>query len=284
MQRTAAAFSAILLLGSAPAFAGSLSYSNFTSTSGLNLTGNASVSSSGALILTPQMQYAAGAALTSTALSLGTDPNFATTFQFSIDTTGGSAQSANGFAFVLTSDATGVGTANQMLGLTSAPSLAVEFSDYGNHNLNPAIGHGLYNSNLVAAIQNGDTMVAGNSTSSYGSPGPTSCINPGSGVNCMNNDTVWTANISYQNGLLTVTMQDGTNAATTVINNYAIALADSAFIGFSGSTGSFYQSVNILNWTLNYNNASAIPEPVAGGLLCVGLAALGFVRSRQRAA
>jgi len=281
MTRTAAAFGAALILASVPAVAGTLTYANFSNTNGLTLGGDAATSS-GALVLTPQMQFAAGAALTSTALSLGTDPNFSTAFQFQMLTNGGSSASANGFAFVLTSDPTNVGTSNQMMGLTTAPSVAVEFSDYGNPHLNPSIGNGLYNSNLVAAIQNGNTVVAGNSTNSYGSPGPTSCVNPGSGVNCMNNDTVWTANISYQNGLLTVTMQDAGQSAITVISNYAIALASSAYVGFSGSTGAAYESVNILNWTLNYN-ASSIPEPVTGGLMAVGLAALGFVRSRRRA-
>jgi hypothetical protein len=282
MTRTAATLGAALFLASAPAFAGSLTYTDFSDTSGLSLTGQAATSS-GALILTPQMKYAAGAALTSTALSLGVDPNFSTTFQFQMLTNGGSASSANGFAFVLTSDATNVGTNNQMLGLTTAPSLAVEFSDYGNKNLNPSSGSGLYNSNLVAAIQNGNTVVAGNSTSSYGSPGPQNCVNPGSGVNCMNNDTVWTANITYQHGLLTVTMQDAGQSATTVISNYAIALANIAYVGFSGSTGAAFESVNILDWTMNYDS-STIPEPVTGGLMIVGLAAIGFVRSRRRAA
>jgi hypothetical protein len=278
MKTQALAFGALVVMAGAPAFASptTISYGDFSNTAGLSVTG-AATTSTGALVLTPEAQFQAGAALTSSALALGPTPSFSTSFQFQIATT--SSTTANGFAFVLTSDPTNVGAANGQLGLTNATSLAVEFSDYGNKNLNPSIGNKLYNSNLVAAIQNGNTLVAGNNAASYGSPGgATSCVTPGSGTACMNNGTVWTANISYANGLLTVALQDG-GAVYNVITNYAIALGANVYAGFSGSTGAQFDSVAISNWSMTYNN---VPEPMTVGMFGVGIAALGFIRNRRR--
>jgi len=294
MKAHAIAAGAAVLLASVPAFAGptTITYNDFSNTTGLSLAsgcatvatpssttpqGCAETVANGVLNLTPQAQFQAGAALTSAALALGPTPSFSTSFNFDFATTPG-VSSANGFAFVLTSNPAGVGTSNGSLGLTTATSLAVEFSDYGNSHLNPAIGNGLYNSNLVAAIQNGNTVVAGNPTGSYGSPGGTTNCST-TGVNCLNNGTVWTANISYANGLLNVVLVDGANVFN-VITNYAIALAGNVYAGFSGSTGGAYQTAQINSWTLTYNN---VPEPMTAGLFGVGLAALGVIRSRRRA-
>jgi hypothetical protein len=280
MKTYALAASALLLTASAPAFAGSFTYNGFTeSDPSLVFVGDTSATG-GALALTPtQAQFDAGAAYTSAALALGASPNFTASFQFSIASN--TTPTANGFAFVLTSDPGQMGVSNQGLGIgTSATSLAVEFSDYGNKTLNPQIGNNLYNSNLVAAISNGNTQVAGNATGSYGSPGGiSSCIGTQTkGNGCMNNGDVWTADISYIAGKIYVTLQDGATVYANVINGYTIALGSNVYAGFSGSTGSFADSVSILNWTMSYN----VPEPMTIGMFGVGLAALGFMRKKSR--
>ena len=279
MRTQVLAAGALFLMAGAPAFADSLAYGSFTGTEpGLTYAGQATASG-GSLVLTPQAQFAAGAAYTNTALALGASPNFSSTFTFNIKSAPG-VVTANGFAFVLSSNPAGYGTSNQSLGLTNATSLAIEFSDFGNKNLNPLVSPGVYNSNLVAAIQNGNTNVQSNSPFSYGSPGPSSCVGTQvSGNGCMNNGDVWTASITYANGLLNVALKDGAGGFVSVISNYAITLASSVYAGFTGSTGAFYQSVDIDSWSLTSNS---VPEPMTVGMFGVGIAALGYIRSRRR--
>jgi hypothetical protein len=283
MKTTIVAASALLLMASVPAFAGSLNYPGFnTNDTSLTFVGDVSATG-GPLAITPDaVTNAAGAAYTTNALALGSSPNFTSSFQFSI-ANGSTLPTANGFAFVLTSDPTGLGAAHGSLGLTGATSLAVEFSDYGNKNQNPLVSQSeatsVYNSNLVAAISNGNTVVAGNPTGSYGSPGPQSCVGKQtSGNGCMNNGDVWTADISYVAGKLTVALEDGAGQFITVISGYAIALGSNVYAGFTGSTGTFTDSVSILNWSMTYD----VPEPMTVGMFGVGIAALGFMRSRRR--
>jgi hypothetical protein len=282
MKTYASAASALLLMASAPAFAGSLTYNGFDeSDPSLTFVGD-TTATGGALAITPtQATNDVGAAYTSTALALGASPSFTTSFQFSI--AGNANPTANGFAFVLTSDPTQMGLTHQSLGIgTTATSLAVEFSDYGNPHNNPLVGNGVYNSNLVAAITNGNTTVSGNPSGSYGSPGGvSSCVGVQTkGNGCMNNGDVWTADISYIAGKLYVSLEDGAGGFLSVINGYAIALGSNVYAGFSASTGSFSDSVSILNWNMTYNN---VPEPMTIGMFGVGLAALGFMRTRRRA-
>ena len=286
MKHLTFAASAVLLAASAPAFADSFTYPTFTNAQNLNFNGAASVSG-GDVVLTPNnVDHDEGAVYYAKALSLGPDPSFNTSFQFTIASPS-SGPTANGFAFFLATDPSQIGTpanGNGNLGLTPAASLAVEFSDFG-HVGNPIVGFNgkktIYNSNLVAAITGGNTNVLGNSPTSYGSPGNvTSCVGTQTpGNNCMNNGDVWTADISYVAGRLTVTVQDAAGQVFTVINGYLIALsAGNFYAGFSGSTGGSSDSVSILDW-----NFTDVPEPMAAGLFGVGVAALGFLRSRRRA-
>ena len=286
MKHLTLAASALLLTASAPAFADSFTYPNFNNTQNLAESGYAATSG-GALVLTPDNEkHYEGAAYYTTALSLGTNPSFNTSFQFSIASPA-SGPTANGFAFFLATSPAGIGSVangNGNLGLTPAASLAVEFSDFGNQVDNPQIGGGLYNSNLVAAITGGNTNLNGNPASSYGSPGGVnSCVGSQiSGNNCMNNGDVWTADISYVAGKLTVTVEDGAGQIFTVISGYGIALAGTFYAGFSGSTGGASDSVSILDWS--FTDGTPVPEPMTAGLFGVGVAALGYLRSRRRAA
>ena len=130
------------------------------------------------------------------------------------------------------------------LGLTPAASLAVEFSDYGNvrSTIRP-IGGGLYNSNLVAAITNGNTKVVGSSAFQLrlARAAWTSCVGTQTaGNSCMNNGDVWICRHLLRRGQV-----DGhgrgrrrcrcsrSSAATRM------ALAGTFYAGFSGSTGGF---------------------------------------------
>jgi hypothetical protein len=272
MRLNAFAAAALLVTASAPAFAGSIDISSLT-------TAGAATVSGGNLVLTPNnTQFAAGAGYLNQALALGGGASFDDTFTFSIASpTSGST--ANGFAFFLESSTAGLAASNANLGLTAASPLAVEFYDFQNKNNNPSIG-GVVDGNLVAAIQNGSTITTNNHASSYGSPGgKLNCSAGQPGANCLNNGTVWTADISYVAGKLYVSVQDGSGAVFEVINGYAIALAaGNYYTGFSGSTGSLTDSVTINSFS------SSVPEPMTLGMFGAGLAALGFARGRRRVA
>jgi hypothetical protein len=264
---------AFILAASAPAFAGSIDLTTLA-------TNGAASTGSGSLVLTPNnTQNAAGAGYLNTALALGTGANFSESFTFKISSpTAG--QTANGFAFFLSTNPAGTGASSTALGLTAADTLAVEFYDYGNKNLNPPVtgSSTLYNSNLVAAIQSGNTTVNGNPPASYGSPGPQSCVGTEkAGNGCMNNGDVWTADITYIAGKLTVSLSDAGAAFVTVISNYVIALGGGTnyYAGFTGSTGSATDSVAIETWS------QSVPEPMTLGMFGAGLAALGLVRRRR---
>src|SRR5271154_625900 len=123
------------IAASTAANADSITYANFLSTAGLTFGGSAAVVNTNQLALTPLSTLSSGAAYASNQFALGAGGYFSTSFQFQIDPN--PAQSgatkgvnANGFAFVLTSNPTGLGASNSSLGLTSANSLAIEFRTY----------------------------------------------------------------------------------------------------------------------------------------------------------
>jgi hypothetical protein len=84
------------------------SYSNFCGASGLTLVGNTAITSGGALRLTTNGGGEAGAAYSTTPITLGANATFSTTFQFQITQPGG-IDPADGIVFVLAANATGLG-------------------------------------------------------------------------------------------------------------------------------------------------------------------------------
>ena len=90
---------------------------------------------------------------------------------------------------------------------------------------------------------------------SYGFPyGIKHCTSGQSG--CLLNGDVWTANINYDGQAMTVILQDGSSAPTTVVDTYPISLtaytgSPDVFVGFTAGTGSASENTDLLNFKLN---------------------------------
>ncbi len=264
------------IVANSAAHADSITYADFLSTAGLTFQGSAAQVNSNQVALTPSANFSSGAAFASNQFALGAGGYFSTSFQFSIDPDP-SGTNANGFAFVLTSDATGLGTSSTSLGLTAANSLAIEFRTFNNSMTGPA-----GNNNLVGVAANGNLAYGSllGSGTPYGQP---TCDRLNyTQAGCLSNGDIWTANIKYQAGLLTVTLKDGQQSETTVISGLSLDLLSilgtgNVYAGFTGSTGAKQERVRLLDWSLS----SDVPEPVSIALFGVGLAALGMVRGRR---
>lgn len=271
----------IAALGSAPARASVvLSFPDFTGACGTTLTcvGNAAVAGT-VLKVTPALVGQSGAGYSNSAITLGTNASFSTTFQFQFTNTGGIAP-ADGITFVLAQNPTGLGGGGGGLGYVGVPhSVAIEFDTFNNGGLDVSSNH-------VAIDVNGVLT----NTATANPYGVATC-DFGSGhlqTGCMSNGHVWTVGIGYDGTNLTVTVQDDANPVQTVISSFPIDIAadlgtNTAFVGFTGGTGAGFENHDILNWQLANDTqlATTVPEPVSLALFALGLAGLRLTRRKQ---
>lgn len=255
-----------------------INYSSFAGACGTSLTcvGNAAEAGT-ALRVTPAVGSQSGAGYSNTAITLGVNATFSTTFQFRLTNPGG-IDPADGFTFVLAASPTGLGSAGGGLGYQGVPnSVAIEFDTFNNGGLDLSSNH--------VAINTGGVLT---NTASVNPYGVAPCdLGNFSQFGCMSNGDTWSVTIGYDGSLLTIAVQDGSSAVQTVVNAFPIDIGaalgtNSAFVGFTSGTGSGFENHDILNWRLaNDVSLASVPEPLSLGLVGLGLAGLAATRRKR---
>jgi len=257
-----------------------VSYPDFCSSAGLTLAGNAATTNC-VLRLTPSAGGQAGAAYSTTPITLGTNATFSTKFQFRFTQPGG-IDPADGITFVLAASPSGLGTGGGGIGYGGVNnSVAIEFDSYNN---------GFYDGNSdnhIAIDENGHISDGSSSSDQYMHYvyGNQSCgFNTLAG--CMSNGHVWTVTAAYDGSHLSLSISDPAEGFTDVVyTNVALNIAadlgtNTAYVGFTAGTGAGYENQDILNWSFANDTSLGTPEPST--LLMLGSGALALVGVARR--
>jgi hypothetical protein len=251
------------------------SYTNFSSTTGLQLNGSAaSVVNTGevsVLRLTPGSANQDGSAWYTTQIPLAS--GFTSTFTFQFTGEGGSGGHADGIAFVIQAAPAGVnargeqggaigygdddGNASHSLGIPN--SVAIELDTFQN-GWDP-------NNNHIAVMSCG----AGNNSQHHGLNGCASGADPTKGINStfatnLTDGNMHTVIVTYGlpcDGCQNLTVQlDGQQVLAVAFDLATLGLDtnDDAYVGFTGSTGGGFENQDILSWSFS---AQTIVEPVS---------------------
>lgn len=266
----------VLLLGVTHTYAqAQFSYTDFSSTAGLQLNGNAAAANNGSanvLRLTPGTGNQNGNAWYTNQIPL--KAGFTSTFTFQFTGEGGSGGHADGIAFLVQGAPAGVsaggyqggaigygdddGNATPSLGIPN--SVAIEFDTYQN-------GWDL-NNNHIAVMSCG----AANNSEHHGQGG---CVpsgaNPTIGMNStiatnLTGGAIHTVIVTYGlpcDGCQNLTVQlDGLQVLAVAFDLATLGLDtnDDAYVGFTASTGGGFENQDILSWSFT---AQTIVAPVS---------------------
>jgi len=262
-----------LIFASGAAQATTLTYLDFSSTSGLTLNGNAAQVGN-VLRVTPATFSQAGSVYSTTAVSLAANVSFSTAFQFRFTNPGGACDGqgcgADGLVFVVQTNSNNVGGLGGGIGYAGVlNSVGIEFDTWNNGAID---GN---SSNHVGIDVGGsvDSLVRAEVTEAD-----------------MNNGAIWNAWVDY-NGvtdLLEVRLSESsTRPASAILSMTRDLVTDlgttNAFVGFSSGTGAAFANHDVLSWTFidNYQPIGSVPEPATLALLGIGLAGLGFGRRKR---
>jgi hypothetical protein len=193
------------------------------------------------LLLTSAQQNQAGSVFTTNRVEFDSKFTFRTFFHFQM--TDPNSQASDGMAFVIqTEGANAVGPVGGYLGYGGiTPSVAIEFDTFQNP--------WDINDNHVAILTNG----AMNDLDPQTPYGVTAC-QPKTGLfGCMNNGDVWSVWIDYDGDNIKVAIADNSTTRPPNLISYPVDLLailgqKSAFIGFTGGTGSGAERHIVEHW------------------------------------
>lgn len=259
------------------------------------LDGSATISGSALSLTQAGQSEIAGSAFVASPFALGPDGSFSAEFQFQI--TPGPTGAADGFTFVLAQsiadESLQPGGNLGYLGL--ANSVAIEFDTY--YHESPTTGGwpiseggaNDLNDNHVAVDEDGLFYEFGQASPyGVGNNNVWACGGITNGFGCLADNDIWTAMVGYENGLLSVSVQDGNAPPDLLIDDLAIDIptitgTDTPYIGFTGAVGGLSSTQDILSFELAQNNQYApVPEPGSLALLATGVACLIVWRRRAR--
>ena len=258
----------VLLLGVAPATASPFTYTDFSSTAGLKLNGNAHTVGN-ALRLVDASPTGGGSAFTTSLTPLGNLSSFSTYFQFRITGSGGAQGGADGLVFVVQAVNNNVGGAGGGLGYQGINnSIGIEFDTFDN-------GNGFFadpNGNHVGIDRNGAFL-------------PRTAIEPVD----FNNGSVWNVWIDYNgvtNGLEVRWSQSLVRPVgaqlTDNLDLPAILGQNSAYLGFTAGDAAGFGNHDILSWQFVDQFApiggNPVPEPPTAAIFVIVLGAFGVGR------
>lgn len=267
-----------LALAAAPATAASILYPDFSSTSGLQLNGNAAAATDGSgrkvLRVSSSAAFNAGSAFSTSPITLASDVSFSTFFRFSMNTPGGisdgDGQGADGIVFVVQTVSSTVGSAGGGIGYLGIPnSVGIEFDSWNNGS-----GFNDPNGNHVGINIGGAFN------------GPTAIVGPR-----LNDGTDFWAFVDYDGSTNVIEVRLSSTATrpaapllSRTVDIAAVLGSTNVFVGFTSATGAAFNHHDIISWefrdTFSPIDPEPVPAPAALALLGLGLGALALRRRR----